>query len=317
VQQVKVSQEKRFRRVLVTGATGFVGGAVVRSLKAAGHDVVGLVRTRDSGRALEASGARVAVGNMLRPETFAPLVAEVDAVIHAAQIPTVGRFGKAKLDAVRSGDRIMTATLAAECIARKRRLIYTSGVFSYGDCGDRWITEETPFNPSPLGVGHVSEITKLRELKATKGLDFVVVSAGFVIGPGGLFKTSFYDQAKQRRLRVIGAGTNYWSCVQLDDLAVAYAAALERAPSGGEYNIVDDTPLTLRDFVDEITGAMKLKRVGHIPAWILGLLIGGPLVRSLVASFRVRNTKARAELDWTPRFKHTRDALPSAIAALF
>ncbi len=259
---------------------------------------------------------RVALGNMLEPGTYAPLVAEVDAVVHAAQIPTVGRFGKAKLEAVQAADQIMTATLAAECIAHTRRLIYTSGVFSYGDCGDRWVTEETPFRPSPLGVGHASEITKLRELHATQGLDFVVVSAGFVIGPGGLFKTSFYDQAKQQRLRVIGAGTNYWSCIERDDLAAAYGAALERAPSGGEYNIVDDTPLTLRDLVDEITGAMNLARVGHIPAWIIGLLIGGPLVKSLVASFRVRNTRALTELGWSPRFQHTRDALPSAIAAL-
>ena len=62
--------------------------------------------------------------------------------------------------------------------------------------------------------------------------------------------------------------------------------------------------------------AMKIDRVGHIPAWLLGLIIGGPLVRSLVASFRVRNAKARAELGWAPRFARVRDALPSALAGL-
>jgi nucleoside-diphosphate-sugar epimerase len=210
----------------------------------------------------------------------------------------------------------VTSTLAAECIARKRRLVYTSGVFGYGDCGDRWIDEETPFNPSPLGVGHASEITRLRELKAKQGLDFVVVNAGFVIGAGGLFKSSFYDQAKQSRLRVIGSGANYWSCVQIDDLAAAFGAALERAPAAGEYNAVDDAPLTLRELVDEVTDAMKIGRVGHIPAWILGLIIGRPLVKSLVTSFRVRNTRAREELRWTPKFTRVKDALPSAIAGL-
>jgi len=81
------------------------------------------------------------------PETFVPPVKEVDAVIHAAQIPTVGRFGKGELDAVRAADHAMTSARAAECIARRRRLVYASGVFSYGDRGDQWITEETPFNP--------------------------------------------------------------------------------------------------------------------------------------------------------------------------
>jgi dihydroflavonol-4-reductase len=309
------SERKRFQRVLVTGATGFVGGAIVRHLKASGHDVVGLARSSASGKALEALGVRIAIGDMLKSETFVPIVSEVDAVIHAAQVPTVGRFGKAKLNAVQAADHAMTSALAAECIARKRRLVYTSGVFSYGDCADQWVTETTPFNPSPLGVGHASEIRGLRTLKA-QGLDYVVVSAGFVVGPGGLFKTSFYDQVRQQRLRVIGTGANYWSCVQVDDLAAAFAAALERAPAGSEYNVVDDAPLTLRELVDEVTAAMKVGRVGNVPPWLLGLIIGGPLVKSLVTSFRVRNAKAREELGWAPRFARVRDALPSAIAGL-
>jgi dihydroflavonol-4-reductase len=302
----------RFRRVLVTGATGIGGGAIARRLRESGHDIVGLVRTREAGKALEARGMRVAVGDMRKPETFVRLVGEVDAVVHAAQAATAGRLGSAKLDAVRSAGHVMTTALANECAAKNRRLVHTSGVFSYGDCGDRWITEDTPFAPSPLGVGHAWEIAALRELRHKRGLDFVVVSAGFVVGPGGLFKSSFYDQAKQGRLRVIGKGTNYWSCVHVDDLAAAFEAALERAPSGAEYNVVDDAPLTLRELVDEVTAAMSLARVGHVPAWLLGLVIGGPLVESLVASFRVHNTKAREELGWAPRFTRVKDALPSA-----
>jgi nucleoside-diphosphate-sugar epimerase len=306
----------RFRRVLVTGATGFVGGAIVRRLVSDGHEVLGLVRSRDSGKKLERAGVRVAVGDILSPQSYAPLVAEVDAVIHAAQLPTTGRFGKAKLDAVRIGDRVATETLAKKCVEKQRRFIYTSGVFVYGDCGDQWVTESSPFKPSPLGAGHAEEIQKLRALRKESGLDFVVVSAGFVVGPGGLFKTSFFDQVKQKRLRVIGSGKNYWSCVEVSDAASMFAAALERAPPGSEYNAVDDTPLTLRELVDEVTAAMKTPRVGNVPAWLLGLIIGGPLVQSLVTSFRIRNDKARSELGWAPRFSSVRDALPSAIAGL-
>lgn len=120
----------------------------------------------------------------------------------------------------------------------------------------------------------------------------------------------------QNRLRVIGSGKNYWSCVQVDDLAAAFAAALERAPAGSEYNVVDDEPLLLRDLVDEVTGAMGMNRVGNIPSWLIGLIIGGPLVQSLVASFRVLNTKARRELEWVPRFPRAREAIRAAIDGL-
>jgi nucleoside-diphosphate-sugar epimerase len=308
--------QKRFQRVLVTGATGFVGGSIVRRLMHEGHDILALVRTRESGRHLEAAGARLAIGDMLAPDTYAPLVAEVDAVVHAAQIATAGRIGSGKLEAVRAADHTMTGALAEQCIAHKRRLVYASGVFAYGDCGDQWVTEATPFNPSPLGVGHAQEVTKLRELRKQQALDFVVVSAGFVIGPGGLFKTSFYDQVKQSRLRVVGSGANFWSCVQVDDLAAVFAAALERAESGAEYNAVDDEPLTLRELADEVTTAMNVAHVGNIPAWLLGLIIGGPLVKSLVTSFRVRNGKTRSELGWVPRYPRVRDALSPAVEGL-
>jgi hypothetical protein len=79
---------------------------------------------------------------------------------------------------------------------------------------------------------------------------------------------------------------------------------------------VDDEPLTLRDLLDQVTSAMNLPRVGHVPAWLLGLIVGGPLVKSLVTSFRVRNAKAKTELGWSLKYARLRDALPSAVAAL-
>jgi nucleoside-diphosphate-sugar epimerase len=120
----QASQQKRFPRVLVTGATGFVARAIIRRLASDGHGVLVLVLKLESGRGLEAEGIRVAIGEMPKPETFAPLVAEVDAVIYAAQV-------------------------------RKRRLIYTTGAFSRGDCGDRWVTEETSFSPPSAIAGLV------------------------------------------------------------------------------------------------------------------------------------------------------------------
>ncbi len=181
-------------------------------------------------------------------------------------------------------------------MASAKRFVYNSGVFNYGDHGQEWITEATPFTPSRLGMGHAAEVTALWQLHGNQGLDVVVVSPGFVVGPGGLFETSFYDQAQKNRLRVISSGANYWSCIQVDDLAAAFVAALERAPAGEAYNVVDDAPLTLRALVDAITAAMGKPRVGTIPPLLMSLLIGRPLVRSLITSFRASNQRARQEL---------------------
>jgi nucleoside-diphosphate-sugar epimerase len=257
----------KHQRVLVTGATGFIGGAVVRSLVAGGHEVTGLVRS-ESGTAalgLKASGVRLAVGDMLHPETYRGLAGEADAVVHTAQFAVKGRLTRTKITELGAANHLMTTTLARACVAARNRLVYTSGTFNYSDCGDSWITEATPFNPSPLGETHAKEVTALRELSKQGSLDLVVVAPGFVLGPGGYFKEALYDQARHNRLRVIGSGHNYWSCIQVDDLAAAFAAALERAPAGAEFNVVDDKPLTLRALVDSVTAAMGMKRVGNIP----------------------------------------------------
>jgi dihydroflavonol-4-reductase len=303
----------KFPRVLVTGATGFIGGAIVRALIKDGHQVVGLVRSESSpaSGALKESGVELAVGDMLRPDSYRGLVNHVDAVIHAAQYAVKGRITDARIQQLGAANQLMTSTLATECVVLHKRFVYTSGTFNYGNCGDAWIDESTPFNPSPLGKTHAKEVAGLRAMRAMKAFDLVVVAPGFVLGPGGYFKEALYDQAVKNRLRVVGSGKNYWSCIQVDDLAAAFALALEKAPPGAEYNVVDDNPVTLRALVDSVTDAMGKKRVGTIPPFLMNLLVGKPLVESMVSSFRVKNQKAREELGWAPKFAAPADAVRS------
>lgn len=310
------TQRDSARRVLVTGATGFVGTAIVRALRRRGHEVTGLVRDRARGKALEELGVRLVGGDMLKPDTYRPLVAEADVVIMAAQYGAGGRVTSSALSRVGNADGVMTAALAEECLAHGRRLIYTSGCFNYGDHGADWITEQTPFNPSPMGLAHTRVAVRLRALHQERGLDVIVLAPGFVYGPGGLFKQAFTDQLVKKRLRVIGAGRNYWSAVHVDDLAEAFALAVRHAPPGAEYLVSDDAPLTLRSLVDHLTDAAGHKRLGTIPAWLMKPIIGGPLVDSLVTSFRLRNDRIKAELGWTPRFATFKDGLPSVLQEL-
>lgn len=297
-------------RVLITGASGFVGGAVTAAALAEGHEVVGLVR--DPSRATRARGADLRRGDMLDPASYVPLVAEVDAVVHAAQLGVGGRLTKRKAQQIFDADALMTRELATACAAQGKRFVYTGGCFDWGDCGEEWIDDTTRLNPSPMGVGHARQAAMLDVMT---GLDVVRVSPGFVYGPGGLFKEAFVDQIRAKRLRCIGRGENWWSCVHVDDLAQAYLAALVTAPSGSAFAIADDEPVRLRELTDLVAEAAGAPRPGSAPPALISLFLGGVLTASLTTSFRIDPTPAREGLGWRPAHPRFRDAVADVVDA--
>ncbi|WP_018620740.1 NAD-dependent epimerase/dehydratase family protein [Spirosoma luteum] len=302
--------------VFVTGATGFVGAAVVKELLQQGHQVIGLIRDPAKAVSLSQKGMNTQMGDMTSPQTYLPIVPTVDAVIQTAQLGMKGRFTNATKDKINQADEAMTLALAKACLEHDKILIYTSGCFNYGDHGTEWIDEHTPARPSPLGEGHARVVTQLMKLHQKERLKLLVLSPGFVYGPGGLFKTSFYDTLKKGQLRVFGKGQNYWSPIQVDDLASAFGLALTHGRYGEVYNIVDNKPIPLRQLVDLITSAQGVKSVGSIPPWLIGLLIGGPLVKSLTSSFRVSNAKAKRELKWQPKYGSFEIGIPAVLSKL-
>lgn len=302
-------------RVLVTGATGFVGSAVVRALRADGHEVVGLVRDPARAQALASIGVQLHRGDMLDTSSYVPLVADVDAAVHAAQFASPGRLTPRRSRRLFDADAVMTRVLADACVRHGRRLVYTGGCFDWGDHGDDWITEDTPLTPSPMGVGHARQAVYLDQRHRDDGLDLVRLSPGFVYGPGGLFASAFVDQARRGRLRCIGRGANWWSCIHVDDLAAAYVAALAGAPSGAAYAVVDDEPLRLRELTDLTTDAMDRPRVGTAPPVLISLILGRTLTASLVSSFRINGRRVRDGLGWAPARPRFRDEVAAAVAA--
>jgi nucleoside-diphosphate-sugar epimerase len=156
----------------------------------------------------------------------------------------------------------------------------------------------------------------LSELHQERGLDVVRLNPVFVYGPGGLLASAFVDQASKGRLRCIGSGQNWWSCIHVADLGRAYAAAVVRAAPGSNYAVADDEPIRLRELTDLVTDAMARPRVGNGAAWLVGLFIGRPLVASLVTSFRVNGSRIRRELGWEPDYPTARAALPGVVRAL-
>lgn len=302
-------------KVLVTGATGFVGGAVTRALVRNGHQVVALVRSAIKGIEIHSASVEPALGDMWRPESYVPLVARVDAVIHAAQQLPQGRWSRRAISDMHRSDAIATRALADACLAQSKPLIYTSGALTHRGQGDQWIDEATPAQPCLLARGHAEMEEELLALHRERGLAVTIISPTLVYGAGGLLKLTT-DMLHKRQYRVIGDGRNYCSLVHVDDVAEAYVAALEKRRWGERFFLADDRPLRRRDFVNLICDALGLSRVGHAPAWLVGLVMGFPMVEALSSALRVRNDKVKRELGWRPRFTSFEQGLPNVLPAL-
>ena len=303
-------------RVFVTGATGFVGKAIVEALLQRKHEVVGLVRDVKKGKALEQPGVTFVVGDMLEPASYEEVVPMVDGVIHAAQSPIEGRFTRQKVRQMEQADILMTRSLSQACLQHDKKFLYTSSCLIYGDHADRWITEQSPLDAPLVSEAHEQMVKELLTLEREQHLRVIIIAPGWVYGAGGLFKRSFYDTQQKGQLHVFGAGKNYWSPIHVDDLAAAYALAVESEVYGEVYNVVDEQPLPHQEIVHLFTDALGVKRVSSMPLWFLKLLLGGPLVDTLVVSFRVKNEKAKQALGWQPRYSTFKEGIPEVVKAL-
>lgn len=294
--------------VLVTGATGFVGSAVVRGLMLHGHTVMGLVRDRARARWLEESGVSLAVGEMNRPETYMPLVARVEAVIHAAQAKPRGRWNRRQIAAMHQSDALMTRSLAGACLDQNKLLVYTSGAMAHSSVDDEWIDAEAPLRPCLLAKGHAEMVAELGGLYRGRGLRVMVISPGFVDGAGGFLRETILLLLRGR-YRIVGSGANYWGLVHVEDLAEVYSLVLERGSLGENYLVGDDRPLRRCEVIERVTDALGLPRVGRVPGWVAGLALGFPLVEAINVSIRIRNNYVKQCLGWLPRYSSFTEGL--------
>ena len=303
-------------RVFVTGATGFVGRAIVKALLQRKHEVLGLVRDAQKAKALEQMGVTLVAGDMLEPASYEKVVPTVDSVIHAAQYPIQGRFTKQKIQQMEQADILMTHTLSQACLLHDKKFVYTSSTLTYGDHADKWITEQDTLHAPPIAEAHEQLAKELLSLHREQNLHVIIIAPGWVYGPGGLFKQSFYDTQKKGQLSIFGAGKQYWSPIHVDDLAMGYALAVESEAYGEVYNVTDDSPLPHKEIVNLFTDALGVKRVGSMPLWILKLILGAPLVDSLAISFRIKNEKAKQALGWQPHYSSFKEGIPEVVKEL-
>lgn len=292
-------------RVLVAGATGAIGRRLVPALVARGHDVVGTSRTPENAAGLRSLGAVPAVLDVLDPTAVHELVSrtEPEAIVHEATalsgLSDVKHFDRSFETTNRLRTEGTDALLAAAREAGVARFVAQSYAgWPYAREGGPVKTESDPLDPRPVEAMQES-------LRAIRHLEESVLAAkGIVLRYGGFYggpDDAQVEVVRKRRFPVVGDGEGVWSFVHLDDAASATALAVERALPG-IYNIVDDEPAPVSEWLPSVAEAIGAKPPRHVPRWLAQIVAGEAGMVLMTESRGASNEKAKRELGWTLRY---------------
>ncbi len=299
-------------KVFVAGASGAMGRPLVRRLLAAGHEVTGMTRREDRAAEIRAAGAGAVVCDVFDAAALESAVVEAapEVVVHQLTSLPPRLDYKAKDDPLAATNRVRSEgtrnLIAAGKAAGVRRLVAESVAFLYAPEGDWVKDEEAPLfhdSPPPFG-GAVEALADLeRQVTGAEGIEGVVLRYGWLYGPGTYFDRdgSQTEEALKRRVPIVGKGTGTFSFLQVEDAAAATVAAVERG-APGVYNVVDDEPVAMRDWVPVFAEAVGAKKPFRVPVW-LARLIAGPAAANSATQLRgASNAKAKRELGWQPSY---------------
>jgi nucleoside-diphosphate-sugar epimerase len=284
-------------RIFLTGATGYVGSAVLDALVRAGHEVTALVRDNHKGKRLASRGARPIVGDLAEPESFRVAADAQDGYIHTAldSSPDRGReIEQAALDLIIAAAKRPRTTSAATF---SRFIIYTSGLWVLGPTSEP-ASEEWPINPLPC-MSWRPEHERMVLDAASEHLRTMVVRPGNVYGGGNGMIGDLLKDASNGLVRVIGDGRNRWPLVYDRDLADLYVRLASRADASGVYHANDEGDERVNDIVEAIAPYVALRPdVRHMPLEEARAKMGS-YADALVLDQVVRSPRARA-LGWAP-----------------
>lgn len=272
--------------VLVTGATGVLGRALLPLLIADRHRVLAIARNAS---AADLPAEVEAIDANLLEDDLLELVHGCDAVIHiVTAIPgNASAIGACKTTArlrTEGTRRLLNAALANGV----RRYVQQSIIMAYRDGGDAWLDESAPFDDSPERAAICEPIIEMEEMireVRPQALAWTILRGGSFVGAG---ENTLIDKLRTGHVIVAGDGSNYVSLVNVADMARAVAASLELAPAGSTFNIVDE-PLRYGDYVDAVSdliGVTRPRRAAELP---------------LPPSWRCTNRAALTTLSWMPR----------------
>lgn len=303
-------------RVFVAGATGVIGQYLVPGLITGGHEVTASTRSPLKANQLKTQGATPVLVDGLDREAVLKAVtaAQPEVIIHQMTALT-------SMKSFRNFDKEFAVTnelrskgtdylLEAATQAGTRRFIAQSFVgWTNAREGSQVKTEQDPRDPHPLAVtastlaaiGHVEETVPKT---VPEGL---VLRYGILYGHGA--SDAMLEAVRKRQIPIVGGGTGIWSFTEVTD-AVAATVAATTCGAPGIYNVVDDDPAPVAQWLPYLASSLGVKPPMHAPAW-LGRLLGGEMTVSMMTEVRgASNEKAKRELGWTPKYPSWRDGFP-------
>ena len=320
-------------KVFVAGATGALGRALVPQLVARGHEVVGMTSSTSKQEFVRSLGARPVVADALDPDAVAQAVAsaEPEVIVHELTALSGEMSVRDMRHPERSSAAIMTNRLRTEAtdhllaagraVGTRRFVAQSFGAFRWARTGGPVLTEADPVDPNPpealraplVGILHVERVVPTIEW--AEGL---VLRYGGFYGPGTAISLApdamMATVVRKRRFPIIGDGAGVWSHIHVDDAAAATAVAVERGQPG-IYNIADDEPAAVREWLPTLARALDAKPPRRIPWW-LGRLAAGQAATLMMTEARgSSNAKAKRELGWQPRYASWRQGFTEGLAA--
>jgi len=271
-------------RVFVVGGTGVLGRQLVRVLFERGHAVRVLARSPRRAAELLPRGVEVAAGDLLDSQLrLEPLLEGWEAVVHAATaIPSDPRAPGAWTTNVRLRTEGTRRLLEAARSTGTRRYLQQSIAFAYADGGDRELAESAPLDPGELR----RDVREMEALVRASPLEFCILRGGMFVGPG-TSQPALIERLRASAEVVPGEGRAWLPFVHPEDLALAFAVALERAPAGSIYNAAAD-PLRQGDYLDRLAAAIRVSAPRRDPT------------RPAPPSTRVTSRALARALGWRP-----------------
>jgi nucleoside-diphosphate-sugar epimerase len=304
-------------RVFVAGASGAIGSRLVPQILDAGHEVIGTHHSSSNAERLRALGAKPVALDLLDPAAVrkAVLETESDAIVHQATALADIRFARNFDRTFAQTNRLRTEgtdnLLAAARDAGIRRFVAQSfASLRNVREGGMVKTEDDPLDPTPVPSTRQSNAA-MRHLEQT-----VTEAGGIALRYGGFYgaaNDALIEPVRKRRFPIVGDGGGYTSWIHLDDAAAATVLALEHNRPA-IYNIVDDEPAPVREWLPVLADALGAKAPRHVPVWLARLIAGEAVVMMGTVGRAASNAKAKRELGFTLRYPSWRQGFPAVYA---